>query len=137
MELANRMLGRPFKYRQQVVDGDKRGRTWGIPTINQPFPEELVTPRNGVYASRCVVDGRTYLGATYIGVRPTVKEGDPVSSETYLLDYDGDLYGKFVDISLLKFLRPEKKFETVEALEEQIRTDIETVRRIGTLDVYV
>lgn len=137
VELANRMLGRPFKYRQQVVDGDKRGRTWGIPTINQPFPEELVTPRHGVYASRCVVDGRTYFGATNIGVRPTVKEDDPVSSETYLLDYEGDLYGKFVDISLLKFLRPEKKFETVEELEAQIRTDIETVRRIGTMDVYV
>ena len=82
VELANRMLGRPFQYRQQVVDGDKRGRTWGIPTINQPYPEELVVPRHGVYASRCVVDGRTYFGATNIGVRPTVREARPTSSTT-------------------------------------------------------
>ncbi|MBQ8062660.1 MAG: riboflavin biosynthesis protein RibF [Clostridia bacterium] len=135
VELANRMLGRPFKYRQQVVDGDKRGRTWGIPTINQPFPEELVVPRHGVYASRCIVDGKTYFGATNIGVRPTVKENDVVASETYLLDYEGDLYGKYVDVCLLKFLRPEKKFDTVEALEQQIHTDIETVRKIGGMDI--
>ena len=135
VELANRMLGRPFQYRQQVVDGDKRGRTWGIPTINQPYPEELVVPRHGVYASRCVVDGRTYFGATNIGVRPTVRENDILSSETYLLDYEGDLYGKYVDVCLLKFLRPEKKFDSFEALEEQIHTDIATVRKISELDV--
>lgn len=135
IELANRMMGRPFKYRTQVVDGDKRGRTWGIPTINQVFPEDLIIPRHGVYASRCIIDGRTYMGATNIGVRPTVKENDRPSSETNLLDYDGDLYGKYVDVCLLKFLRPEKKFDTVEELETQIRTDIETVRKIGTMDV--
>ena len=135
VELANRMLGRPFQYRQQVVDGDKRGRTWGIPTINQPYPEELVVPRHGVYASRCVVDGRTYFGATNIGVRPTVRENDILSSETYLLDYEGDLYGKYVDVCLLKFLRPEKKYDSFEALEEQIHTDIATVRKISELDV--
>lgn len=135
IELANRMLGRPFKYRQQVVDGDKRGRTWGIPTINQPYPEELVMPRHGVYMSRCLVDGRPYLGATNIGVRPTVKENDGVSSETYLLDYEGDLYGKYVDVCLLKFLRPEKKFDSVEALETQIHGDIETIRKLGNIDV--
>lgn len=135
VELANRMLGRPFQYRQQVVDGDKRGRAWGIPTINQPYPEELVVPRHGVYASRCVVDGRTYFGATNIGVRPTVRENDILSSETYLLDYEGDLYGKYVDVCLLKFLRPEKKYDSFEALEEQIHTDIATVRKISELDV--
>ncbi len=130
VELANRMLGRPFKYRQQVVDGDKRGRTWGIPTINQPYSEELVVPRYGVYASRCIVDGKSYLGATNIGVRPTVKEDGGVNSETYLLDYEGDLYGKYVDVCLHEFLRPEKKFDSVEELETQIRSDIETVRKI-------
>ncbi len=130
IELANRMLGRPFRYRQQVVDGDKRGRTWGIPTINQPYPEELILPRNGVYASRCIVDGKTYMGATNIGVRPTVSEAGVVNSETYLLDYEGDLYGKYVDICLQEFLRPEKKFDSFEALEEQIKSDIETVRKI-------
>lgn len=135
IELANRMLDRPFKYRQQVVDGDKRGRTWGIPTINQPYPEELVVPRHGVYMSHCIIDGRTYLGATNIGVRPTVKENDAVAGETYILDYEGDLYGKYVDVCLLKFLRPEKKFDSVEDLETQIHKDIDTVRKIGAVGV--
>lgn len=131
LDVANRCLGRPFRYRQEVVDGDKRGRTWGIPTINQPYPEGLVIPKFGVYASRCIVDGKAYPGATNIGVRPTVKEHDIVSSETYLLDFDGYLYGKTVDVCLLKFLRPEKKFDTVEELETQIRSDIEQIRALG------
>ena len=130
LELANRCLGRPFRYRQTVVDGDKRGRTWGIPTINQPYPEGLVIPKFGVYASLCIVDGKRYRGATNIGVRPTVKEHDIVSSETNLIDFDGYLYGKEVDVCLMKFLRPEQKFDTVEALEEQIRSDIEAIRAL-------
>lgn len=134
VELAARMLGRPFKFRQEVVNGDHRGRTWGIPTINQPYPEELVTPRYGVYMSRCTVDGRNYYGATNIGVRPTVGEGQAVSSETNLLDYEGDLYGKFVDISLLRFLRPEKKFDNFTSLELQIKSDISTIRKFSELD---
>lgn len=136
VELANRMLGRPFKYRQQVVDGDKRGRTWGIPTINQSYPKELIAPRHGVYASRCIVDGRTYIGATNIGVRPTIRSNEKLSSETYLLDYEGDLYGKYVDVCLLRFLRPEKKFDSFKELETQIHSDIDTVRKIGTADVF-
>lgn len=128
IELANRMLGRPYKFRQRVVDGDKRGRTWGIPTINQPYPKRLVVPRYGVYASCCIIDGIEYYGATNIGVRPTVKNEDTVTAETNILDFQGDLYGKYVDICLLEFLRPEKKFESTKELEEQIRSDIERVK---------
>lgn len=133
-ELASRMLGRPFKFRQLVVSGDKRGRKWGIPTINQPYPDDLVIPRNGVYATRCTIDGQTYYGATNIGVRPTVESGEPVSSETNILDYSGDLYGKYVDIALLRFLRPEKKFADFSQLEQQIRSDIEMIRKEGRAD---
>lgn len=135
VELANRMLGRPFKYRLRVIDGDKRGRTWGIPTINQKYDPALVLPRLGVYASRCMVDGRLYYGATNLGVRPTIEEGEPVSSETYLLDYDGDLYGKYVDVSLLRFLRPEQKFDSMEALETQMKRDIDTIRVIAENEI--
>lgn len=135
-ELAARMLGRPFRFRQQVVDGDHRGRTWGIPTINQRYPEDLVVPRFGVYQSLCTIDGKNYTGATNIGVRPTVEEGEPVSIETNILDYEGDLYGKFVDVSLLRFIRPEQKFETFEALEEQIRSDLATIRKFAENDAW-
>lgn len=135
VELAARMLGRPFRYRQQVVDGDHRGRTWGIPTINQKFDKDLIVPKHGVYASQCTVDGKHYYGATNIGVRPTVEEGEDVSSETFLLDYDGDLYGKYVDIALLQFLRPEKKFDNFDELQAQIKRDIAKIQVISRNDI--
>ena len=82
-----------------------------------------------------MVDGRLYYGATNLGVRPTIEEGEPVSSETYLLDYDGDLYGKYVDVSLLRFLRPEQKFDSMEALETQMKRDIDTIRVIAENEI--
>ena len=124
---ANTMLGRPFRYRQLVVDGDKRGRLFGTPTINQYLPSELVEPKHGVYMSKTLVDGREYYSVTNIGVRPTVGTG-PVSSETYILDFEGNLYGKYIDVSLLRYIRSERKFGSVEELMDQIKRDAETVR---------
>lgn len=128
MELATAMLGRPFHFRQTVVDGDRRGRTWGFPTINQPYPKMLAVPKFGVYESRCMVDGKIYKGATNIGVRPTVKYNDRVSSETHIIDFDGYLYGKKVDVALVRFLRPEMKFDNVEDLIDQMSKDVETIK---------
>lgn len=127
MENANAMLGRAFTYRQLVVDGDKRGRLFGTPTINQYLPSELVEPRRGVYMSKTFVDGKAYYSVTNIGIRPTIGAG-PVSSETYILDFDGNLYGKYVEVSLLRYIRSEKKFASVEELMDQIKRDAETVR---------
>lgn len=127
IEDANEMLGRAFTYRQLVVDGDKRGRLFGTPTINQYLPSELVEPKHGVYMSKTVVDGNEYYSVTNIGVRPTVGTG-PVSSETYILDFAGDLYGKYVNVALLRYIRPERKFSSVEELMDQIKRDAETVR---------
>ena len=136
VELAERMLGRPFHYCTRVIDGDKRGRTWGIPTINQKYETELVIPRFGVYLSRCTIDGKQYYGATNIGVRPTIKEGEAVSSETFILDYTGDLYTKFVDVALLRFLRPEQKFDSLDELEEQMKQDIATIQVLAQHDIH-
>ena len=130
------MLGRPFHYCTRVIDGDKRGRTWGIPTINQKYETELVIPRFGVYLSRCTIDGKQYYGATNIGVRPTIKEGEAVSSETFILDYTGDLYTKFVDVALLRFLRPEQKFDSLDELEEQMKQDIATIQVLAQHDIH-
>lgn len=127
MENANAMLGREFTYRQLVVDGDKRGRLFGTPTINQYLPSELVEPRHGVYMSKTFVDGKAYYSVTNIGIRPTIGAG-PVSSETYILDFDGNLYGKYVEVSLLRYIRSEKKFASIEELMNQIKRDAETVR---------
>lgn len=129
--LANEMLGRPFQFRQRVEEGYGRGHTWGIPTINQTYPKELVLPKFGVYCSLCDVDGVTYYGATNIGLRPTVNDGKAPSAETFLLDYEGDLYGKTVDIRLLEFLRPEQKFPDFDALSAQMRKDVDQVRSLA------
>lgn len=127
IELANRMLGRCFGYTATVINGDKRGRTWGFPTINQRLPDGLVVPLFGVYESRVTADGRTYTGITNIGLRPTVGT-DVILSETHILDFSGDLYGKEVEVSLVRFIRPEQKFSSFDELILQIKSDVSTVK---------
>lgn len=127
IELANRMLGRPYSYDRLVVDGDKRGRSMGIPTINQLLPENMAVPKFGVYESTTTVDGKEYASLTNIGVRPTIGTGY-VSSETFIIDFSGDLYGKHITVSLLRFMRPEKKFDSIEELYAQINADVAAVK---------
>lgn len=127
IELANRMLGRCFGYTATVINGDKRGRTWGFPTINQRLPDGLVVPLFGVYESRVTADGRMYTGITNIGLRPTVGT-DVILSETHILDFSGDLYGKEVEVSLVRFIRPEQKFSSFDELILQIKSDVSTVK---------
>ena len=124
---ANKLLGRSFGFASTVIDGDKRGRTWGLPTINQKLPKGLVIPRFGVYKSTVTVDGRVYVGVTNIGLRPTVGT-DTVRSETHILGFDGDIYGKEVDVRLISFIRPEKKFDSFDELILQIKSDISFVK---------
>ena len=122
--LANALLGREFRYKYEVVSGDKRGRLIGAPTINQHFGENFVLPKNGVYASVTVVDGKEYPSVTNIGLRPSFANSD-LRSETCILGFSGELYGKFIEVRLLKYLRGEVKFDSMEALGEQIRKDAE------------
>lgn len=123
IELANKMLGRVFSYDFTVVGGDKLGRLLGTPTINQYFPEGFVSPRFGVYASRCLINGAYRASVTNIGVRPTV-DAVNLRSETFIVGFSGDLYGQNIEVGLIKFLRQEKKFDGFEALSGQIRADI-------------
>lgn len=122
VEKANELMNRPFSYSFEVVHGQKRGREMGYPTLNQYFSAELVIPKFGVYASLAEVDSKEYVSFTNIGSRPTFPEND-VRSETHIFDFDGDLYGKKVRVSLYKFLRPEIKFTTPENLIKQLSTD--------------
>ena len=124
IEKANRMLGRNFSYSSTVLDGKHLGRKLGIPTINQLIDSSLVKPKNGVYASFTTVDGKRYKSVTNIGIRPTVENTLTANSETHILDFDGNLYGKNPEIELVYFIRDEKKFESVEELSEQIKRDI-------------
>lgn len=122
IEKANKMLGHPFGFCTCVIDGDKRGRTLGFPTINQELPDGLVLPKFGVYQADVTVDGEHYKGVANIGKRPTVGT-EKILSETYIIDFDESIYGESVDIRLIKFIRPERKFSSFDELARQIKTD--------------
>lgn len=117
--LANRLLGREFGYTLEVIHGNHLGTGLGFPTLNQAMPDFLSLPPFGVYASLAVIDGKEYAGVTNIGVKPTVGS-DRVLSETWLPEFSGDLYGRRVHLSLLEFIRPEKKFGSLEELRAEI-----------------
>ena len=125
---ANRFLGHPHMLTGEVVSGRKLGRTLGIPTANLSIPEGVVQLPFGVYACKAAVDGKTYLAVTNIGNRPTVG-GHRITVEPWLLDFDGDLYGKLLTLSFYCFLRPEQKFPSLDALKEEIQKNAAETRK--------
>ena len=131
--LANSMLGRPFTINFPVIHGKMLGRTIGVPTINQAFPQGFVIPRRGVYACSCEIDGEKHGAVSNIGVRPTVESTDAVNCESHILDFDGWLYGRRIRVSFLHFLREERQFENLDALVSQIHKDIEKAKEALTL----
>jgi riboflavin kinase / FMN adenylyltransferase len=132
LEQGNRFLGSPFQLRGTVVHGDERGRELGFPTANLIPAEGYVTPGHGVYACRATTaDGRTYPAATNVGVRPMFVTGRGELIEAYLLDFDADIYGTDLRVAFLKRLRGEKRFESVDALVEQMGRDVEEARAVA------
>jgi riboflavin kinase/FMN adenylyltransferase len=129
---AAALLGHLYCLDATVVHGDKRGRELGFPTANlQPINELL--PAHGIYATMATVNGVPYPSVTSIGVRPTITEGasaGKVIVETYLLDVSLDLYGQTMRLGFVEWLRPEEKFETLEALTAQIARDCEAGRQV-------
>jgi riboflavin kinase/FMN adenylyltransferase len=132
VEYADELLGAPFTLTRAVVHGDKRGRELGFPTANLLPADGYVTPGHGVYACRAqVAAGTTYAAATSVGVRPMFETGRGELIEAFLLDFDGDLYGQPLRLEFLKRLRGEKRFESVEALIEQMGRDVGEARAIA------
>lgn len=127
---ANRMLGRPFAVDTAVVHGNRLGRTLNFPTINQPFPENFTIPRRGVYASLAFVEGRWQGAVTNVGVKPTVGGGQ-ILAETYIHGFAGNLYGQEIEVRFLEFIRPERKFASLEELRAAIRSDAERAAAIA------
>jgi riboflavin kinase/FMN adenylyltransferase len=123
-EQAEALLTHPYSLKASVLHGKAFGRTIGVPTINQNFPVNAVVPRFGVYATEVEVRGERYVGVSNVGIHPTVDADACVNCETFLLNFSGDLYGEEVTVCFRRFLRPEMKFESVEALREQIRQDV-------------
>lgn len=128
---ASRLLGRAFGYDFTVVGGKQLGRKLDFPTINQPIPASFTALRHGVYASLALAGGSWLPSVTNVGVRPTVGDGEAVNSETYICGFEGDLYGQHVRVRLLRFLRPEQKFASLEGLRAQIAHDAEESVHIG------
>ena len=129
MEEACRFLGHPHILSGEVVHGRQIGRTIGIPTANLLPPPETVALRHGVYACMAYVDGKAYPAVVNVGSRPTV-EGKTVKAEAWLLDFDGDLYGKTLTLAFHTFLRPEQKFPSLEDLQAQIQKDATATRSV-------
>jgi riboflavin kinase/FMN adenylyltransferase len=124
---ANRLLGSRFRICGEVAHGDARGRELGFPTANLIPEETLACPGHGVYA--CLADGRP--AAVSIGVRPTFRTGRGELIEAYILDFEGDLYGSTLCVEFLERLRGERRFESSEALIEQMHQDVARTREIG------
>ena len=129
MEEAVRFLGHPHVLSGTVVKGRGLGHTIGIPTANLVLPEGLLCPKHGVYACKAIAEGKQYLAVTNIGTRPTVG-GHHVTVEPWLLDFDGDLYGKALTVLFCAFLRPEQKFDSLEKLQMEIQKNGAQTRKI-------
>jgi len=129
IEKANLLLGRNYSLCAEVVGDKGLARSLGFATANQIFDKKTLMPKNGVYATQTTLDGITLRGITNIGTRPTVN-GNKLCAETHLFDFCGDLYGKNLEIELLKFIRPERKFNSVEELKNQVLEDIQIAKKI-------
>ena len=129
MEEAARYLGHPHTLQDTVRSGYHLGTRLGTPTINMYFPDGVIVPRHGVYAAKVFLeDGSAHIAVSNVGVRPTVSDNNRVNMESHLLDYSGNLYGRQARVELYKYLRPEQKFGSFEALAEQIHRDAEEAR---------
>ena len=126
VEEAARFLGRPYRLTGTVIHGTGFGRRMGTPTANLA-PGELLLPGQGVYITRAWVGDDAHSAVTNVGVRPTV-DGEGLSVESWLLDYDGDLYGKELAVDFCRYLRPERRFDSTEALQNEIVNNAEQAR---------
>jgi riboflavin kinase/FMN adenylyltransferase len=132
VQYADELLGAPFAIDGEVQHGDKRGRTLGFPTANLVPAPGFVTPGHGVYATRVrLPDGTLVVAATNVGVRPQFVTGRGELIEAFLIDWSGDLYGQRIRLEFLGRLRGERRFESVDALVEQMGRDVEAARVLG------
>jgi riboflavin kinase/FMN adenylyltransferase len=130
VDVAARFLGAPFAMRGEVVAGDRRGRGLGFPTANLVPDQALIQPGHGIYAARAAFDGETRAAAVNVGVRPTFKTDLVVLVEAFLLDFDGDLYGRELTLEFVARLRGERRFASAAALIEQMHADVAQAREI-------
>lgn len=122
---ANKMLGRNYSFEGEIVHGNHIGTDIGFPTINLVPEKSKVVPKNGVYYSRTLIDGKAYNSITNIGYKPTVNSEKVIGVETYIYDFNMDVYGKNATVELREFKRPEMCFSGIEELKRILKNDIE------------
>jgi riboflavin kinase/FMN adenylyltransferase len=128
LELANQYLGYLFKLKGKVEHGNHMGHKIGFPTANINVDVNLVTPKFGVYEVDVTKADKTYKGVMNIGNRPTVSNDLKLSYEVHILDFDEDIYGSFLEVEFVSFIRDEIKFDNIEELKNQISIDIESIK---------
>lgn len=127
IEDANRMLGTPYSFDFEVAHGLEIGRQIGIPTINQVYPEQFLIPKFGVYASYSYLHGKRYRSITNVGVKPTIAGERLPLAETHIMGVNALLYGQHIKVSLMRYMRGERKFDSIEALSAEIHANIKTI----------
>lgn len=123
IEEANRLLGYPYFLTGRVQHGNEIGRRIGFPTVNIVPPETKLLPPNGVYVSLATLEGETFRGVSNVGCKPSIEGTHPIGVETHIFDFDRRIYDREIQISLLRYLRPEQKFDSLEALRRQMEAD--------------
>jgi len=124
-EKASMLLGRPYSIMTTVEPGTQQGRLLGFQTANLKV-HTLCLPPLGVYVVRTTIQGANYLGVANLGRAPTLHANRPPILEVHLIGYEGELYSQEIDVVFLKFLRPERRFDSIEALKSQIQSDIQS-----------
>jgi riboflavin kinase/FMN adenylyltransferase len=133
---VKQMLGRSYDLQGRVVEGQKLGRTLGFPTANLALPPDKLLPAHGVYGVRVKLSESDRWGVMNLGMRPTVA-GQSLTAEVHLLDWEGDLYGRELGVSLELFIRPEQKFSSLDALKQQIQADCDRARQFFRLECEI
>jgi len=132
IELANKMLGREFEMEGVVTDGDNLGKLIGYPTANINHNNYII-PKYGVYITKTFIEQQEYPSLTNVGIRPTIVDKNELRIETYILNFDKDIYGKNVKISFLKYLREEMKFDSFNQLKMKIDEDVKIAKEFFKL----
>lgn len=127
---ARRLLGRPYAMCAKVISGEQIGKSIGVPTANLELDPDKFLPKSGVYATIAHLREKDYPAVTNVGVRPTFSEQEIISVETLILDFNDDIYGEELRVEFIQCLRPEQKFDSVQALTQQIEKDKLITRRI-------
>ena len=129
IQLANQMLGRNFSILGEVISGKKRGKGLGFPTANIEKSREQIMPKSGIYLTEIIINNRKRLSVTSIGTNPTFNDNE-TRIETYILDFDKNIYGELVILEFIKYLRAEKKFDNINELKAQIQEDVDLAKSI-------